>query len=74
MIREFHDFTKIESSVKSWGGRIEDINLKFIKAGEKEGYRLFCRGSGGKKSHQALILLLDQSGQIKKTIMSKGDI
>lgn len=73
-IHEFQDFSKIEKTVKSWGGRLEDTSLNFIKAGEKEGYRLFCPSSTENNSNRILVLLLDNSGRINKTILSKGSL
>lgn len=73
-ISEFHDFEKIGKTIESWGGRLENSRLAFIKAGVNEGYRLSCKSNRGNQSYQVLVLLLDRSGQITKTIISKGII
>ena len=71
ILREFKDFSKVEKILTEMGSSLEDCTLDFVSAGESEGYRLFGF-SKKRKAKNTLILFLNKSGQIKKTITSKG--
>lgn len=73
-LHEFQDFAKISEEVKAWGGVLEDSRLDFVTAGDIEGYRLFCRAKGGGATQRLLIININNSGQLTKTVTSKGTV
>jgi hypothetical protein len=72
-LREFRDFSKIRDEVRVWGGILEDSKMDFVSAGEAEGYRLFCHTMPTSKSKRTLVLSINKSGQLTKTVTSKGE-
>ena len=73
-IREFRDFSRIKEIVGAWGGSLEDSRLDYVSAGEAVGYRLFCHTKSIKKSKRTLILSINNSGQLIKSVTSKGGL
>lgn len=71
---EFPDFPKISETVRAWGGNLEEGRLDYVSAGEATGYRLFCHSKPTRKSKRTLILSINNSGQLIKTVASKGEI
>jgi hypothetical protein len=73
-IREFRDFSSISEAVVRWGGSLEDSKLDCVSAGGALGFRLFCHTKTTKTSKRTLILSINKSGQLIKTVASKGKL
>lgn len=71
-LREFKDFSRIMDEISRWGGSLDDVELDFVSAGNSQGYRLVCTVNKAKNSKRTLILITDASGQLKKSLVSKG--
>ena len=73
-LREFRDFSRIIKEIEECKGSLENSQMDFVSAGESKAFRLFCHTSFTSKSKKSLILMIDNHGELKKTIVSKGCI
>ena len=73
-LREFQDYSKIKKQVDQWRGSLEDAHMDFVSAGDAKGYRLVCQTSRTSKSQRSLVMIIDDQGQLTKTIESKGTL
>ena len=70
-LRNFRDFSTIESAVAGRGGQIRDARMDCITDQDREEtWRIFC--PIGHKQKGLMIFFLSQQGQLKKTLISKG--
>jgi len=70
-LRNFRDFSAIESAVADRGGKIIDARMDCITdQAREETWRIFC--PIGHKQKGLMIFLVSQQGQLKKTLISKG--
>jgi hypothetical protein len=73
-LREFRDFSRIINEIEECKGSLENSQMDFVSAGDSKAFRLFCHTSFTNKSKKSLILMIDNHGELKKTIVSKGCI
>lgn len=73
-LREFRDFSRIIKEIEECKGSLENSQMDFVSAGDSKAFRLFCHTSFTNKSKKSLILMIDNHGELKKTIVSKGCI
>ena len=73
-LREFQDYSKIKKQVDQWRGSLEDAHMDFVSAGDAKGYRLVCQTSRTNKSQRSLVMIINDQGQLTKTIESKGTL
>ena len=71
-LHEFRDFSKINEMVEAWGGSLDDSKMDFVSAGNTEGFRLFCHSKIATKAKKTLIISINKSGHLTKTVVSKG--
>lgn len=70
MLRSFQDYTKINSVLQSRRGDLSKARLDQLSVDGGDAWRLFCPVGTNHKG--LMIFLIGSKGQLKKTLMSKG--
>ena len=69
-LRSFRDFAQIELALSARRGDFSEARLDQVSVGGEDAWRLFCPVGDTQKG--LMIFLIGREGQLKKTLMSKG--
>lgn len=73
-LREFRDFSLIINEIDKCRGTVDNSQMDFVSAGNSKAYRLFCQIGHASESKKSLILIINDQGQLTKTIVSKESV
>jgi hypothetical protein len=71
-LSRFEDYEKINSMILDWTGGSNNYSLQFVSNNGEEGYALTSSSDGYGKTKKTMVLLMNSTGKLRKTLTSKG--